>query len=615
MIRKSSILKIYLLVLLVSSSLFAQSNFWTKVTSIEKSYYSLDTNKTDENSINSLIDKKYNDFQNLIEILKNKPYDLTEKNSFSIDEQEKTKLLQKIKINKQYGYNVAVTRDTLRLKNLEVKQKMYLYFVTLSNSWVNYSSDDLEKLNQEYIDYLSRLEYDKYLKKYDKVKSIDAKIENEIKKSFEDFNVNYMFFNDVLGYINLNKTIFSYESLSNFLKIGTLITEINSDDSFSYLNTKLRFIHLDMGRIILFLSVIITFSFLAYIIYRKIYDFFKSKIYKKADDIDDILMNNLNKIRKPVSFLVILIGLKLSLEILVYPNSIQPLVLNFFYIIIVLNFIYLSYVFIDNMTLVYLTNKNDDNIRKELVALIVSVSKIVIFLIGLLLVLVNFDVNISGILASLGIGGLAVALAAQSTLSNFFGLIKMIADKSFSIGDWIQTTDVEGTVVQIGFISTKIRTFDNALITVPNSTLANSSIKNWNKRKIGRRIKMHIGVTYKSNKQDLQNAITQIKDMLQNHKDIITSSKIDYKQINKFYKQEQKLTSVDDKYGIKSTLLVYLDKFNESSIDILIYTFTKTTSWDQWLEIKEDVLFKIWNILEKNNLEFAFPSQSIYIEK
>ncbi len=615
MIRKSSILKIYLLVLLVSSSLFAQSNFWTKVTSIEKSYYSLDTNKTDENSINSLIDKKYNDFQNLIEILKNKPYDLTEKNSFSIDEQEKTKLLQKIKINKQYGYNVAVTRDTLRLKNLEVKQKMYLYFVTLSNSWVNYSSDDLEKLNQEYIDYLSRLEYDKYLKKYDKVKSIDAKIENEIKKSFEDFNVNYMFFNDVLGYINLNKTIFSYESLSNFLKIGTLITEINSDDSFSYLNTKLRFIHLDMGRIILFLSVIITFSFLAYIIYRKIYDFFKSKIYKKADDIDDILMNNLNKIRKPVSFLVILIGLKLSLEILVYPNSIQPLVLNFFYIIIVLNFIYLSYVFIDNMTLVYLTNKNDDNIRKELVALIVSVSKIVIFLIGLLLVLVNFDVNISGILASLGIGGLAVALAAQSTLSNFFGLIKMIADKSFSIGDWIQTTDVEGTVVQIGFISTKIRTFDNALITVPNSTLANSSIKNWNKRKIGRRIKMHIGVTYKSNKQDLQNAITQIKDMLQNHQDIITSSKIDYKQINKFYKQEQKLTSVDDKYGIKSTLLVYLDKFNESSIDILIYTFTKTTSWDQWLEIKEDVLFKIWNILEKNNLEFAFPSQSIYIEK
>jgi len=615
MIRKSSILKIYLLVLLVSSSLFAQSNFWTKVTSIEKSYYSLDTNKTDENSINSLIDKKYNDFQNLIEILKNKPYDLTEKNSFTIDEQEKTKLLQKIKINKQYGYNVAVTRDTLRLKNLEVKQKMYLYFVTLSNSWVNYSSDDLEKLNQEYIDYLSRLEYDKYLKKYDKVKSIDAKIENEIKKSFEDFNVNYMFFNDVLGYINLNKTIFSYESLSNFLKIGTLITEINSDDSFSYLNTKLRFIHLDMGRIILFLSVILTFSFLAYIIYRKIYDFFKSKIYKKADDIDDILMNNLNKIRKPVSFLVILIGLKLSLEILVYPNSIQPLVLNFFYIIIVLNFIYLSYVFIDNMTLVYLTNKNDDNIRKELVALIVSVSKIVIFLIGLLLVLVNFDVNISGILASLGIGGLAVALAAQSTLSNFFGLIKMIADKSFSIGDWIQTTDVEGTVVQIGFISTKIRTFDNALITVPNSTLANSSIKNWNKRKIGRRIKMHIGVTYKSNKQDLQNAITQIKDMLQNHQDIITSSKIDYKQINKFYKQEQKLTSVDDKYGIKSTLLVYLDKFNESSIDILIYTFTKTTSWDQWLEIKEDVLFKIWNILEKNNLEFAFPSQSIYIEK
>jgi MscS family membrane protein len=235
--------------------------------------------------------------------------------------------------------------------------------------------------------------------------------------------------------------------------------------------------------------------------------------------------------------------------------------------------------------------------------------------ISFLLILIKFGVDIRGVLASLGIGGLAVALAAQNTLSNFFGLIKMIADKSFSIGDWIQTKDLEGTVVQIGFISTKIRTFDNALITVPNSTLANSSIKNWNKRKIGRRIKLNLTLTYNSKKENLQKAIDDIKAMLQNHPHIITSEKVNYQEINQFYKQEQKLTSIDDKYGIKTTLLVYLDKFNDSSIDILVYTFTKTTSWDKWLEVKEDILFKIWQIIEQNNLEFAFPSSSIYIEK
>ncbi len=242
----------------------------------------------------------------------------------------------------------------------------------------------------------------------------------------------------------------------------------------------------------------------------------------------------------------------------------------------------------------------------------ISIFKAIIITVAVLLFLIKIEVNITGILASLGIGGLAVALAAQNTLSNFFGLIKIIVDNSFSQGDWIVGTGVEGSVVEIGFISTKIRTFDNALITVPNATLANNSLKNWNRRSMGRRIKMHIGVGYNSKRENLQKAINEIDNMLRMHSGIAVD--VNNYEIKR-KRKERKLVSTEDLYGIKSTLLVYLDKFSDSSIDVLIYAFTNTTNWQEWLEIKQDIYFKIWQILEENNLDFAYPSQSIYFEK
>jgi MscS family membrane protein len=272
---------------------------------------------------------------------------------------------------------------------------------------------------------------------------------------------------------------------------------------------------------------------------------------------------------------------------------------------------------IENLFFIYFHHykQNSLTLRAELINLLLSVSKAIILLVALIVSLLKMNINVSGVIASLGIGGLAIALAAKDTLSNFFGLIKIIFDESFSQGDWIETSDVEGTVVEIGFISTKIRTFDNAMITVPNEKLANTSVKNWSRRKIGRRIKLHIGVTYSSNISDVQNAIDEIHTMLVEHKDISTSEKINRRELNRYYRRKNKLISLENKAGIKSTLLVYLDRFSDSSIDILIYSFTKTTNWQEWLKVKQDVLYKIWEILEKNNLEFAFPSQSIYLEE
>jgi len=613
-------MRFFLILFLTVIYSYANSIFFNNIENIENKFYSIQIN-TNPSDISKTIDEKYNLFNKSLDILKNKPYDLKLDNNYINKELNKNKtiLQEQIKTNKNYKYNLAVSRDEIELTNLILKDKIHSYFITLANDWTTINKENLELLTKENINYLNKIKYIQFYETYQKIELIDGNVENKIKQNFEELNKHYKFFNDFLFYINNNKAILSYKSLTSFLHLGTLIDIINSNQYFQELNIYLRFIAIDMGRIALFFSIAMLFIFINYLIYKKVYLYFKNLILEDddTDEIDDILLENLNKLRKPISYLIAFIGLKISFEILVYPNVLATSVTNIFYFIYIIMFTYIIFVLIDNFLLIYLTRQNDKNttLRRELFALSASVIKIIIFIIGILIFLIKLDINISAILASLGIGGLAVAFAAQTTLSNFFGLVKMIFDKSFSQGDWIQSQNVEGFVVEIGFISTQIRTFDNALITIPNAILANSSIKNWSKRKVGRRIKMHIGVTYASKMDKLQSAIKDIDEMLRNHPKISIPEKINYKKINQNYRKEQKFTNLDDKYGIKSKVLVYLDKVSDSSLDILIYAFSKTTNWDEWLAVKQDVIFKIWAILEKYDIEFAFPSRSIYIEK
>ncbi|MCT8139111.1 mechanosensitive ion channel family protein [Anaerobacillus sp. CMMVII] len=195
----------------------------------------------------------------------------------------------------------------------------------------------------------------------------------------------------------------------------------------------------------------------------------------------------------------------------------------------------------------------------------------------------GYDVN--GFIAGLGLGGLAFALAAKDAIANLFGGVIIITEKPFSIGDWIKTPSVEGTVEDITFRSTKVRTFAQAVVTVPNSTLSNEPITNWTK--MGkRRISFHLGVTYTTSKEKLEVCSKKIEDMLRNHPDID-----------------------------QETIFVRFDLFSESSLDVFIYFFTKTTLWGEFLAVKEDVNFKIMEILEEESVSVAFPSRSIYIEK
>ncbi len=230
--------------------------------------------------------------------------------------------------------------------------------------------------------------------------------------------------------------------------------------------------------------------------------------------------------------------------------------------------------------------KFNDELSREIGNFILAILKILIMGIGLGAMLKLWGINVTALFASLGIGGLAFALAAKDTAANLFGSFSLLADKSIHIGEWIKVKGVEGTVENIGMRTTKIRSFQKSLITVPNHIIANNPIENFSRRGI-RRIKMHIGLTYGTNSEQIRQIIEAIKSMLQAHEGI----------------------SQND------SLMVNFDSFGESTINIFIYTFTNTANWATYLDIREDIHLKIMQIVEENGSSFAFPSQSIYVEQ
>jgi len=252
--------------------------------------------------------------------------------------------------------------------------------------------------------------------------------------------------------------------------------------------------------------------------------------------------------------------------------------------------------------------------RKELFNLLLNISKIILVFIAIIAILTKFGVDITALITSLGIGGVIIGFSAKDTLVNFFDSIRLIAEDAFRQGDWIETKDVEGLVTELGLTSTKIRTFDNAMVTIPNSKLANNYVKNWTKRLIGRRIKFHIPIKYTTNTVEIDRVIYEIYEMLHSHPDIVNLNKVKYlKKMDLVHKSG--LFNIEDKYGVRKTLLVYLDEIGEYSLNILVYAFSISVNWEEWLRVKQDVIKKIIKIIENSELEFAYPARELYLKE
>ncbi|WP_084331443.1 mechanosensitive ion channel family protein [Ignatzschineria larvae DSM 13226] len=218
--------------------------------------------------------------------------------------------------------------------------------------------------------------------------------------------------------------------------------------------------------------------------------------------------------------------------------------------------------------------------------IITRVFKILIFFVILLLFGERFGMSLSGLLTFGGIGGIAIGMASKDILSNFFSGVMLYFDRPFNIGDWVSSPDrqIEGTVVEIGWRITKIMTFDHRPLYIPNAVFSTISVENPG-RMTNRRIKTELGLRYQD--ADKIGIITsEIRTMLQNH------PKIDTKQ----------------------TLLVYFNEFADSSLNIMIYCFTKTVKWAEWLEYQQDVYLKMIEIVHQHGADFAFPSQTVYLD-
>ncbi|OEU52550.1 MAG: mechanosensitive ion channel protein MscS [Desulfuromonadales bacterium C00003096] len=300
---------------------------------------------------------------------------------------------------------------------------------------------------------------------------------------------------------------------------------------------------------------------------------------------DDLFLQS---IRKPAELLLVIIGLFVAVQILQLPTEPADLrrgaygllkgLVTFDIAWALFNLVSLLEAFLAGWV-----SKTESTLDDHLLPFIrKSVRAFIIFL-ALIMTIQNLGYSISGLLASLGIGGLAVALAAKDTLSNIFGSMMIILDRPFHIGDWIKTGDMEGTVEEIGFRSTKIRTFAKTLITVPNNIIANLSVDNIS-RMPKRRIKLTVGVTYETSPEQMRRAVEAIRNLLRTH------------------------SAIDQDF-----FLVNFTEFNASSLDILVYCFTKTTVWGEYLDAREDVCLQIMDILEAHGMEIAFPSRSIYL--
>ena len=322
--------------------------------------------------------------------------------------------------------------------------------------------------------------------------------------------------------------------------------------------------------------------------------FFQKRLLKKINKRlemtrtywDDALIKAM---QRPLTFLIWIIGLAFAADIVQQEthafifSAIDPIR----DVGVIVTFVWFLVRFIGQVEKNIIRKKREQKIEFDQTTAdaIAKLLRISVIITAFLVLLQTLGYSISGVLAFGGIGGIAIGFAAKDLLANFFGGLMIYMDRPFNVGDWIRSPDreIEGTVENIGWRLTRIRTFDKRPLYVPNAVFTSVAVENPS-RMTNRRIKETIGIRY-DDASKMKDIITDVKAMLKEHEEIDTGK----------------------------TLIVNLNEFAPSSLDFFIYTFTKTTDWIRFHEIKQDVMLKILDIIEAHGAECAFPTSTIHI--
>lgn len=326
--------------------------------------------------------------------------------------------------------------------------------------------------------------------------------------------------------------------------------------------------------------VIIFAALLADYFHKKVLRYFYRRTEKTDSLWDDALIQALVG---PTSVLIWVMGVTFAADVMDFQYSV---VVRELVVILVITWVAVKFISFVEKNIIISAETSGRFVDKTTAHAITQLLRISVVISAILVALQTMGVNISAVLAFGGIGGIAVGFAAKDLLANFFGGLMIFLDRPFSVGDWIRSPDqeIEGTVENISWRLTRIRTFDKRPLYIPNSTFTKISVENPS-RMTNRRIYETIGLRYDDiDKVDV--ILKDIKTMLQTHPDIDQGQ----------------------------TLMVNFNAFAASSLDFFIYTFTETTHWHEFHEIKQDVLLKVSEIINKHGAEIAFPTQTLHIE-
>ena len=578
---------------------------------IEPTIVAEDTTRNLENQIdiqNKLIDE-------VIFNINNESY-LTLLPEKSFYENEILFLTNKINANNIQNNTLAAQRDELKVAYLD--EKSY-YENTLKDIIIGKqefkNKKYFDEILQKNINKIQEFKLDPYTLIYNNELKNDSKVSTEFIDSYiELYNQKHtqLFVLQYL-YANMQKIRASNFFIDEF-NLKYMINKIDNIKSISYFSSLTSYhLNFSIGEASVVLLIIIFFRLLNRYLIALIVNFISKILFKNDQEAEESVLYYLkDAINSPLIYSLYLFSIQISIFILIKDQSLINQIMPWINTIYMALLTWAMYSILNNSISIYAQNllEKYQNVRKEMIVFILKIIKVLLILVVILFLFTQLGIDVKAIAASLGVGGIAIALAAKDTLANFFASLNIMTDNSFSQGDWIKTDDFEGTVVDIRMRTTRIRTFDNAMITVPNTQIANAHILNWSKRIIGRRIKMSIGVTYENKMSDIVCLKDDILDMLLNHPNIASNKNIDISRTKAFEAIKR-----EDLEGIKNTLLVYIDEFGGSSINILVYCFSRSPVWEDWLDTKEDVMIKIARLVEKNHCEFAYPTQVVHLKQ
>ena len=330
-------------------------------------------------------------------------------------------------------------------------------------------------------------------------------------------------------------------------------------------------------------AILILVLILRGIVTRFVFARMKSLAAQTTNEYDDRVLDG---IEPPISHFLLLTGFYLAIIVLPISNELRQFFSVVFRGVSTLLVFWGLLRFVDILAdiLVEISRHKGHSIA-AFIPLLRKATRVFVIVIGVIMVVDNLGYSVGGILATLGLGGAALAFASKDTIANLYGSFALALDRPFQVGDWIQVgSEVDGDVEEVGLRSTKVRSWPKTIVSIPNSVLANEIIDNWS-RMPKRRVKQIVGVTYETKPDDMEGIVEDIRQLLR-----------------------------DDDGVDHDFLLVNFTDFGESSLDVLVYYFTRSIAWLEHMDVRQRINIKIMRAVEARGLSIAFPTRSVYLE-